>query len=49
MLIAGIVGVIKPDVAVQRDLQLFTESEVMGLKHLLDPIVEAFDHAVCLG
>ena len=41
--------VIKPDVAVQRDLQLFPRSEMMALKYLLDPTVEAFDHAVCLG
>ena len=32
----------------QHGLQLFAGSEVMALKHLLDPTVEAFDHAVCL-
>ena len=40
--------VIERDVSVQRDLQLFTGSEVIALKYLLDLTVEAFDHAVCL-
>ena len=32
----------------QRGLQLLAGSEVITMKHLLDPTVEAFCHAVCL-
>jgi len=40
--------VVEPDVAVQRGFQFLARAEVVALKHLLDPAVEAFDHAVGL-
>ena len=40
--------VVEPDVAVQRGFQFLAGSEVVALKHLFDPAVEALDHAVGL-
>ena len=33
----------------QRGFKFLARTEVVGLKHFLDPSVEAFDHAVGLG
>jgi hypothetical protein len=41
--------VVEPDIAVQRGFQFLTGSEMVALQHLLDPAVEALDHAVGLG
>jgi Mrp family chromosome partitioning ATPase len=40
--------IVEQHVAVQRDFQFFARTEAMALQHLLDPAVEAFDHAVGL-
>jgi hypothetical protein len=37
--------VVEPDIAVQRGFQFLTGSEMVALKHLLDPAVETLDHA----
>ena len=40
--------VIEPDVAVERGFQFLARPGVVALQHLLDPAVEALDHAVGL-
>ena len=41
--------VVEQHVAVQRGFQFLARTEVVALQHLLDPTVEALDHAVGLG
>ena len=40
--------VVEPHIAVQCGFQLLARAEVVRLQHILDPAVEAFDHAVGL-
>jgi hypothetical protein len=41
--------VAEPDVAVQRGFEVLARPDVVALQHLLDPAVEALDHAVGPG
>lgn len=41
--------VVEPDIAERCRFPIFSRLEVVALKHLLDPAIEALDHSVGLG